>query len=83
MGYRDKLVGPAIRFNKYLDKFPKVYNVVFIGIVSCISGMMFGFDIASMSCFIGTDQYGNYFDHPNSNLQGIITSSMALGSFFG
>ena len=83
MGYHDKLVGPAIRFNNYLDKFPKVYNAIFIGIVSCISGMMFGFDIASMSCFIGTDQYMDFFNSPDSDLQGIITSSMALGSFFG
>lgn len=83
MGYESKLTSQAIYFNQFLDKFPKVYNVVFIGLISCVSGMMFGFDIASISAFIGTDQYKSYFNTPGSDLQGFITASMALGSFFG
>lgn len=44
---------------------------------------MFGFDISSMSAFIGTHQYHNFFGTPNSAMQGFITSAMSLGSFFG
>ena len=45
--------------------------------------MMFGFDISSMSAFIGAEHYMRYFNSPGSDIQGFITSSMALGSFFG
>lgn len=36
-----------------------------------------------MSAWIGTQQYLDYFDSPNSNLQGGITASMSAGSFIG
>lgn len=36
-----------------------------------------------MSAWIGADQYLEYFDHPDSNLQGGITASMSAGSFAG
>lgn len=45
--------------------------------------MLFGFDVSSMSAWIGTDQYLDYFDHPSSNLQGGITASMSAGSLVG
>jgi len=48
-----------------------------------IGGALFGFDISSMSAWIGTNQYLDYFDSPNSNLQGGITASMSGGSFIG
>jgi MFS family permease len=48
-----------------------------------IGGLLFGFDISSMSAWIGTDQYTDYFNHPDADLQGIITASMSLGSFAG
>lgn len=48
-----------------------------------MAGMMFGFDISSMSAFIGQETYQSYFSHPDSTMQGFITSSMSLGSFFG
>lgn len=44
---------------------------------------MFGFDIASMSAWIGSEQYLDYFGHPDSNTQGGITASMSAGSFIG
>ena len=48
-----------------------------------IGGALFGFDVSSMSAWIGADQYLEYFDHPDSNLQGGITASMSAGSFAG
>lgn len=83
MAFEDKLVPHALKFKNFLDKFPNIYNIYVIASISCISGMMFGFDISSMSAFIGTPQYGEFFHHPNSDLQGFITASMSLGSFFG
>lgn len=83
MAFEDKLIGPALRFNAYLDTFPKIYNVYIIAMISCISGMMFGIDISSMSVFVSDNDYLRFFNSPNSELQGFITASMALGSFFG
>ncbi|RLV94741.1 High-affinity glucose transporter [Spathaspora sp. JA1] len=74
---------PALKVRTFLDAFPKIYNVYFIAMISTIAGMMFGFDISSMSAFIGTDTYIRFFDNPGSTIQGFITSCMALGSFFG
>lgn len=45
--------------------------------------MLFGFDVSSMSAWIGSDQYLEYFGHPDSNKQGGITASMSAGSFIG
>lgn len=39
------------------DKLPKIYNVWFLACVATMGGMLFGFDISSMSAIIGTDQY--------------------------
>ncbi|KAF1348777.1 sugar transporter [Delphinella strobiligena] len=36
-----------------------------------------------MSAWIGSDQYLEYFNHPNSTVQGGITASMSAGSFVG
>ncbi|KAI1253344.1 hypothetical protein MGN70_005552 [Eutypa lata] len=48
-----------------------------------IGGALFGFDVSSMSAWIGAHQYLEYFDSPDSNLQGGITASMSAGSFVG
>lgn len=48
-----------------------------------IGGMVFGFDISSMSAWIGSKQYLDFFHHPDSLQQGGITASMAAGSFVG
>lgn len=45
--------------------------------------MLFGFDVSSMSAWIGADQYRFYFNDPDSNLQGAITASMSAGSLVG
>lgn len=79
----NKFASTAGKIKDFYDKFPKIYNAYFVASISCISGMMFGVDISSISAFIGTEQYNNYFNTPSSAMQGFITSSMALGSFFG
>lgn len=81
--YDDKLVAYALSFRRFLDRTPNLTNIYFIACISCMGGMMFGFDISSMSAFLGTDEYQNYFNHPSSSMQGFITASMSLGSFFG
>ena len=83
MGYEDKLVAPALKFRNFLDKTPNIYNVFVIALISCISGLMFGIDISSMSLFIGDDKYIKYFHKPSTTMQSFITSAMSLGSFFG
>lgn len=80
---QSSIAGGAKAYHVFMDLFPKVHNIYFVAMISCVSGMMFGFDISSMSAFVGGKTYQNYFNSPNSALQGFITSSMPLGSFFG
>ncbi|EGV62379.1 high affinity glucose transporter [Yamadazyma tenuis] len=82
MGYEDKLVPHALKFRRFLDKFPKFHNIYVIACISCVSALLFGFDISSMSAFIGTEQYTSMFDL-SSDVQGFVTAAMSLGSFFG
>ncbi|KAG0318186.1 hypothetical protein BGZ99_005814 [Dissophora globulifera] len=58
-------------------------NVYFLGAFATIGGMLFGFDISSMSGVVGTQRYQDYFHKPSSSLQGGIVASMAAGSFLG
>ncbi|WEW61135.1 high affinity glucose transporter [Emydomyces testavorans] len=69
-------------------------NIYYIAAVAVIGGGLFGFDIASMSAILGTEQYRCYFDQypkvpgkkcggPKPNVQGGITASMAGGSWLG
>ena len=44
-------------FVKMFEKFPKINNVYFLAIVATMGGMLFGFDISSMSAIIPTRQY--------------------------
>ncbi|KAK6000230.1 hypothetical protein QM012_003862 [Aureobasidium pullulans] len=64
-------------------KFPKIHNPLFIAVVATLGGMLFGFDISSMSAIILTDQYRDFFDNPSGIRQGAIGSSLAAGSVFG
>jgi MFS family permease len=58
-------------------------NVYFIATFATLGGMLFGFDISSISGVIGTPQYITYFNNPSSSQQGGITASMPGGSFLG
>ena len=64
-------------------KLPKTYNTYFLAIIATIGGMLFGFDISSMSAIIGTDQYISYFHNPHGIIQGAIGSALAAGSVVG
>lgn len=76
----------------------QVSNPYILTALGCIGGLLFGFDIASMSAIIPTENYKVFFgDTPvttlsngylasaglTSNLQGGVTASMPGGSFVG
>ena len=48
-----------------------------------IGGALFGFDVSSLSAFLSTPQYKDYFNSPDDVLQGGITASMSGGSLIG
>ncbi|KAF2463201.1 general substrate transporter [Lindgomyces ingoldianus] len=66
-----------------LPSLPKIYNVYFLAMVATMGGMLFGFDISSMSAIIGTPQYLDYFNNPAGVAQGAIGSALAAGSVVG
>ncbi|KAK4070884.1 hypothetical protein Trihar35433_5351 [Trichoderma harzianum] len=61
----------------------RIWNIYVLAAFGTIGGMIFGFEISSMSAWIGSEQYLEYFNHPNSSEQGGITASMSAGSFIG
>lgn len=52
-------------------KFSNIYVLAAFG---TIGGALFGFDVSSMSAWIDTPQYMDYFNSPNSTLQGGVSS---------
>lgn len=66
-----------------MAKLPKTYNPYFIAFVATVGGMLFGFDISSMSAIIGTKQYNDFFDKPAGIVQGAIGSALAAASVVG
>jgi MFS family permease len=64
-------------------KLPKIYNTYFVAFIATVGGMLFGFDISSMSAIIGTEQYNAYFNKPAGVTQGAIGSALAAGSVVG
>lgn len=66
-----------------LPTFPKIYNTYFLAVIATMGGMLFGFDISSMSAIVGTQQYIDFFDNPHGVRQGAIGSALAAGSVFG
>ncbi|KAF8854406.1 sugar transporter [Acephala macrosclerotiorum] len=63
--------------------FPKIYNNYFVAMIATVGGMLFSFDISSMSAIVGTKQYIDYFDNPHGIIQGAIGSALAAGSVVG
>ncbi|KAG4413163.1 hypothetical protein IFR04_013702 [Cadophora malorum] len=63
--------------------FPKINNVYFLASIATVGGMLFGFDISSMSAIIGTHQYIEYFNNPQGIVQGGIGAALAGGSIIG
>ncbi|GAD97734.1 hypothetical protein AN9184.2 [Paecilomyces variotii No. 5] len=68
-------------------------NIYVITTIAVIGGALFGFDIASMSAILGTQQYKCFFNQggvedgscagPTSSTQGGISAAMPGGSFIG
>jgi len=65
-----------------MGKF-RATNVYVIASYAALGGMLFGFDISSISGVIGTPQYIEYFNNPTPTQQGGITAAMPGGSFCG
>ncbi|PRT55528.1 High-affinity glucose transporter [Wickerhamiella sorbophila] len=66
----------------------KVRNPYIIAMISTMGGMLFGFDISSMSAFLNNPAYKSmFFAHPDPANDAVkqagITSSMPGGSFVG
>ncbi|OTA53624.1 general substrate transporter [Hypoxylon sp. EC38] len=66
-----------------MPKLPKITNTYFMAIIATVGGMLFGFDISSMSAIVITDQYLDYFNNPSGIIQGAIGSALAAGSVVG
>ena len=62
---------------------PKIYNSYFVAMIATLGGMLFGFDISSMSAIILSDQYNEFFNYPAGLRQGAIGSALAAGSVVG
>ncbi|GAB7362847.1 hypothetical protein MBLNU230_g3150t1 [Neophaeotheca triangularis] len=60
-----------------------ITNIYVLAAFGTIGGALFGFDISSMSAWVDADQYRDYFNTPDANLQGLITGLMSIGSFIG
>ncbi|KAK9326541.1 hypothetical protein V1520DRAFT_285008 [Lipomyces starkeyi] len=61
----------------------RLLNVSTISIFVALAGTLFGFDIASVSGVVGTDQYKKIYGNPLGTRQGGITGAMAASSFVG
>ncbi|KAK9343557.1 hypothetical protein V1522DRAFT_438086 [Lipomyces starkeyi] len=61
----------------------RLLNVYTISTFVALAGTLFGFDIASVSGVVGTDQYKKFYGNPLGTRQGGITGAMAAGSFVG
>lgn len=64
-------------------KMYTITNIYMLAAFGTIGGALFGFDISSMSAWIASEQYLDYFNSPGSTLQGGITASMSAGSLVG
>lgn len=64
-------------------KLPKIYNTYFVALIATLGGMLFGFDISSMSAIIESEQYRTFFNEPAGIRQGAIGSALAAGSVVG
>ncbi|ANB14371.1 Snf3p [Sugiyamaella lignohabitans] len=63
--------------------FIRITNPYVVALIATIGGMLFGFDISSVSAFVSQDEYRKAFGFPNSITQGGITAAMSGGSFIG
>ncbi|KAK9349986.1 hypothetical protein V1523DRAFT_447259 [Lipomyces doorenjongii] len=61
----------------------RLLNVYTISSFVALGGLLYGFEIASMSDIMGFSHYRAYYGNPLGIHQGVITSAISAGSFFG
>ncbi|KAK9327299.1 general substrate transporter [Lipomyces starkeyi] len=61
----------------------RLLNVYTISSFVALGGVLYGFDVASMSGIVGTHQYKAYYGNPLGATQGCITGAIAAGSLVG
>ncbi|KAK9371408.1 general substrate transporter [Lipomyces kononenkoae] len=61
----------------------RLLNVYSISAFAALAGVLYGFDVASMSGVLGTQQYKDFFGNPIGVRQGGITGAIAAGSLIG
>ncbi|KAL8378041.1 hypothetical protein RB595_008641 [Gaeumannomyces hyphopodioides] len=66
-----------------MAKFPQIYNTYFIASIATLGGMLFGFDISSMSAIVVSPHYIEFFDNPSGVIQGTIGGALSAGSVVG
>ncbi|KAK9243419.1 general substrate transporter [Lipomyces tetrasporus] len=61
----------------------RILNIYTISAFVALAGVIYGFDVSSMSGVIGTQEYKSYYGNPLGTRQGAITGAIAAGSFVG
>ncbi|KAG9322899.1 hypothetical protein KVV02_003426 [Mortierella alpina] len=62
-----------------MGNYALMNSVYVLGGFATMGGMLFVFDISSMSGVVGTARYQEYFKHPSSSLQGGICAAVNAG----
>jgi hypothetical protein len=53
-----------------------ISNIYVLAAFGTIGGALFGFDVSSMSAWIDQDQYLEYFNYPDANMQGGVGNTL-------
>ncbi|KAK9365568.1 general substrate transporter [Lipomyces kononenkoae] len=61
----------------------RILNIYTISSFVALAGVLYGFDVSSMSGVIGTHEYKSYYGNPLGTRQGAITGAIAAGSLVG
>ncbi|KAK9353579.1 general substrate transporter [Lipomyces doorenjongii] len=61
----------------------RLLNIYTISAFVALAGVIYGFDVSSMSGVLGTEEYKDFYGNPLGTRQGAITSAIAAGSLVG
>lgn len=53
-----------------------ISNIYVLAAFGTIGGALFGFDVSSMSAWIDQDQYLEFFNYPDANMQGGVSDTL-------
>ena len=70
---------PQQRRRAFVDIMYTISNIYVLAAFGTIGGALFGFDVSSMSAWIDQDQYLEYFNHPDANMQGGVSNTLQSG----